>query len=43
MKGYARFEDILKAGYFFNGLSILDAEIANIVPLWRYLYGRDEC
>ena len=41
MKAYARFEEILNLGYLLYGLSILDAEFANLVPLWCHLYGRD--
>ena len=42
MKAYARFDEILSAQYFLNGLSILDMKLANLVPLWRHLYGQDD-
>ena len=38
MKVYARFDEILCV-FLLNGLSILDVEFANLVPLWRHLYG----
>ena len=37
----ARFDEVLIAGYLLNGLSILDVKFANLVQLWRLLYGRD--
>ena len=42
MKAYARFGEILNVGYFLYGLSSLDVKFANLVPLWRHLYGRDD-
>ena len=33
MKPCARFDEILIAGYFLNGLSILDVKFANLAPL----------
>ena len=37
MKAYARFDEILTAGYFLNGLSILDVKFANLVPIYHLL------
>ena len=42
MKAYARFDEVLIAGYFLNGLSILDVKFADLAPIWRHLYGRDD-
>ena len=42
MKAYARFHEVLNVGYSLNGLSILDVKFANLVPLWRHLYGQDD-
>ena len=39
MKAYARFDEIINMGYFFNGLSILDVKFANLVPPWHHVYG----
>ena len=33
MKACARFDEILIAGYFLNGLSILDVKFTNLAPL----------
>ena len=41
MKTYARFDEILM-GYFLIGFSILDVKFANLSPLWRHLYGRND-
>ena len=37
MKARARFHEIIIAGYFLNGLSVLDVKFANLAPLWRYI------
>ena len=42
MKAYARFDEILNVWYFSDGLSILDEKLANLVPIWRHLYGRGD-
>ena len=42
MKAYAMFDETLTAGYFLNGLSILDVKFAYSVPLWHHLYGRHD-
>ena len=35
MKACARFDEVLFAGYFLNGLSILDMKFANLAPpIW---------
>ena len=42
MKAYARFDESLTMGYFLNELLILDMKFANLVPLGRHLYERDD-
>ena len=42
MKACARLDEILNAGYLLNGLSILELKFANLAPLWRHLYRRDD-
>ena len=42
MKAYARFDEILNVGNCLNGLSILDVKLANSVPVWHHLYGRND-
>ena len=37
MKVCARIDEVLIAGYFLNGLSILDMKFANLAPAWRHL------
>ena len=42
MKSYARFDEILNAGYFLNGNSILDVTFTNHMPISRHLCGRND-
>ena len=42
MKAFARFDEILTVGYFFNGFPILDMQSANLVPLRCHLYAQDD-
>ena len=42
MKAYARFDKSLTKVYFINELLILDMKFANLVPLGRHLYERDD-
>ena len=42
MNGYARFDESLTMGYFLNELLILYMKFANVVPLGRHLYERDD-
>ena len=37
MKTYVRFDEISTVGYLLN-----DVKFADLVPLWRYLYGLDD-
>ena len=41
MNACARFDEVFIAGYFLNGLSIVDVTFASLAPLWRHLYGQD--
>ena len=42
MKACARFDEILVAGYFSNGLSILGVNFVNLAPIRRHLYGQND-
>ena len=42
MNGYARFDESLTMGHFLNELLILYMKFANLVPLGRHLYERDD-
>ena len=39
IQAYVWFGEILTMRYFLNGLPIIDLKFADLVPLWRHLYG----
>ena len=42
MKAFARFDESLTMGHFLNEHLILDMKFANLVPLGRHPYERDD-